>query len=174
MSLEEATVSSMWEIAAIVEVLERKGLCTKPGLYDLITEFRRKNPRACLPETAFPEPCLLTETENMVIDDILELLNKHGRLRTSHKTYWIDRGESLRRGSGWRRGRRTNKEAVMGLPLVGRTFRAGLGSVRLPMLSLCPFAVTDSSLAQAAEQADLLDINTATAEQLKALHLTRR
>jgi hypothetical protein len=26
MSIEEATVSRMWEIAAIVEVLERKGL----------------------------------------------------------------------------------------------------------------------------------------------------
>ncbi len=26
MSIEEATVSNMWEIAAIVEVLERKGL----------------------------------------------------------------------------------------------------------------------------------------------------
>jgi hypothetical protein len=30
MSLEEATVSNRWEIAAIVEVLERKGLCTSP------------------------------------------------------------------------------------------------------------------------------------------------
>ena len=30
MSIEEATLSNMWEIAAIVEVLERKGLCTKP------------------------------------------------------------------------------------------------------------------------------------------------
>ena len=29
MSIEEATVSNMWEIAAIVEVLERQGLCTK-------------------------------------------------------------------------------------------------------------------------------------------------
>ena len=29
MSLEEATVSNMWEIAAIVELLEQKGLCTK-------------------------------------------------------------------------------------------------------------------------------------------------
>jgi hypothetical protein len=44
MSLEEATVSDMWEIAAIVEVLERKGLCAKQDLYDIITEFRRKNP----------------------------------------------------------------------------------------------------------------------------------
>ena len=43
MSIEEA--SNMWEIAA----------------YDIITEFRRKNPRASIPETAFPEPYLLTE-----------------------------------------------------------------------------------------------------------------
>jgi len=36
----------MWEIAAIVEVLERKGLCRKHDLYDIIAEFLRKNPRA--------------------------------------------------------------------------------------------------------------------------------
>ena len=28
-SIEEATVSNLWEIAAIVEVLERTGFCTK-------------------------------------------------------------------------------------------------------------------------------------------------
>ena len=83
MSVEEATVSNMWEIAAIVEVLERKGLCTKQDLYDIISEFRRTNPRAKIPETAFPEPYLLTETENKIIDDILELLNKHGLTRAS-------------------------------------------------------------------------------------------
>jgi hypothetical protein len=38
-SIEEATLSNRWEIAAIVEVLERKGLCTKQHLYDIITEF---------------------------------------------------------------------------------------------------------------------------------------
>ena len=68
----------MWEIAAIVELLEQKGLCTKQDLHDIIAEFRCKNPRAQIPETAFPEPYLLTETENTIIDDILELLNKHG------------------------------------------------------------------------------------------------
>ena len=107
MSIEEATVSNMWEIAAIVEMLERKGLCTKQDLYDIITEFRRKNPRAKIPETAFPEPYLLTETENKVISDILELLNKHGL--TSHQS--MNLLERLVRiiemGSGWRRGRRT-------------------------------------------------------------------
>ena len=84
MSLEEATISNMWEIAAIVEVLERKGLCTKQDLYDIIAEFRCTNPRAKIPETSFPEPYLLTETENKIIDDILELLNKHGL--TSHQS----------------------------------------------------------------------------------------
>jgi hypothetical protein len=68
MSIEEATVSNMWEIAAIVEVLERKGLCTKQDLYDIITKVRRTNPRASIPETAFPEPYLLTETENTIIE----------------------------------------------------------------------------------------------------------
>ena len=83
MPIEEATVSNMWEIAAIVEVLERKGLCSKQDLYDIISEYRGKNPRARIPETAFPEPDLLTETENHIIDDILALLNKNGL--TSHQ-----------------------------------------------------------------------------------------
>jgi hypothetical protein len=45
----------MEEIAAIVELLEGKGLCTKQDLYDIIAELRKKNPRAKIPETAFPE-----------------------------------------------------------------------------------------------------------------------
>ena len=46
--------------------------------------FRRKNPPASVPETAFPEPYLLAETENTITDGILELLNKHGL--TSHQS----------------------------------------------------------------------------------------
>ena len=84
MSIEEATISNMWEIAAIVELLEQKGLCTKQDLHTIIDELRKKNPRARIPETAFPEPYLLTETENKIIDDILALLNQHGL--TSHQS----------------------------------------------------------------------------------------
>lgn len=68
----------------MLDLLERKGLCTKQDLHTIIDELRRKNPRAPIPETAFPEPYLLTETENKIIDDILELLNKVGL--TSHQS----------------------------------------------------------------------------------------
>lgn len=41
MSLEEVAISNMWEIAALVEVLEQKGLCTKQDLSDIIAEFHK-------------------------------------------------------------------------------------------------------------------------------------
>ncbi|MDR4470342.1 MAG: hypothetical protein MRJ68_18930 [Nitrospira sp.] len=78
MSIEEATISNMWEIAAIVEVLERKGLFAKQDLYDIIGELQTKNPRARLPETVFPSPYLMTQTEEQVINDLLAVINKHG------------------------------------------------------------------------------------------------
>ena len=57
----------------------------------------------------------------------------------------------------------------MGIALVKWALRAGLGSALLLALPLFPFAVTVSSAGQMAEKSDLLDINTATADQLKAL-----
>jgi competence protein ComEA len=48
------------------------------------------------------------------------------------------------------------------------SFRWAL-AVLLFAFCLVPLSVSQSSRLQAAEQADLLDINTATAEQLKAL-----
>ena len=50
MSIGKATVSNMWGTTTIGEVLERKGLRTKQGLYDIIIEFRPKIPRANIPE----------------------------------------------------------------------------------------------------------------------------
>jgi len=41
MSLEEATISNMWEIAAIVEVLERKGLRQEIPRRVIRTEIQR-------------------------------------------------------------------------------------------------------------------------------------
>ena len=78
MSLEEATISNMWEIAALVELLEQKGICTKQDLVNTVIELRKKNPRAQIPETVFPSPYLLSQTEEKVIDDLLAVLNQHG------------------------------------------------------------------------------------------------
>ena len=78
MSLEELALSNMWEIAAIVELPEKKGLCKKQDLYYIITELRKKNPRTPIPETVFPSPYLMTQTEEQIVSDILAVINKHG------------------------------------------------------------------------------------------------
>ena len=78
MSIEEATISNMWEIAALVELLEQKGLCTKQDLVNWVIELRKKNPRARIPETVFPSPELLSQTEEKVVDDILAVLTRNG------------------------------------------------------------------------------------------------
>ncbi len=40
-TLEELAISSMWEMAALVEVLEKKGLLTKQDILDAIRELRQ-------------------------------------------------------------------------------------------------------------------------------------
>lgn len=50
MSIKEASVSNMWEIAATVELLEQKGLYAKQDLHAIIDEPRKKNPRASISE----------------------------------------------------------------------------------------------------------------------------
>ena len=40
-TIEDLAISSMREIAALVEVLERKGVLTRQEIYDAITELRR-------------------------------------------------------------------------------------------------------------------------------------
>lgn len=57
----------------------------------------------------------------------------------------------------------------MGARLVTWTIAVGLLGVVLLTVPLVPLTTTGSVAAYAAEQDDLLDINTATAEQLKAL-----
>jgi hypothetical protein len=65
MSLEEDTISNLWNIAALVEVLEQKGLCIKQDLYDIIAELRKTRPPALIPQTVFPSPYELWQMEEM-------------------------------------------------------------------------------------------------------------
>jgi competence protein ComEA len=61
------------------------------------------------------------------------------------------------------------KEVVMRSKLMKWTRGVGLASLLLLALPLLPSPGNGSSMIQAAEQSDLLDINTATADQLKTL-----
>ena len=45
-TLEELTLSNMWEVAGLIEVLEKKGLLTKKEILVAIRELREKNPTA--------------------------------------------------------------------------------------------------------------------------------
>jgi hypothetical protein len=44
---------------------------------NVLHPFHRKNPRARIPEIAFPEPYIFNDTENIFLDDILALLTKN-------------------------------------------------------------------------------------------------
>ncbi len=41
-TIEEMAISSMWEVAALVEVLERKGILTKQEVLDMIQKLRQR------------------------------------------------------------------------------------------------------------------------------------
>ncbi len=48
-TLEELAISNMWENAALVELLECKGILTKQDVLDMIQEQRRREPTAIAP-----------------------------------------------------------------------------------------------------------------------------
>src|SRR5881409_2503298 len=82
-TIGELAISSMWEMVALVEVLERKGICTKQEVLDMIQELRRKNPTAVPPPELSPEPYQNTQAENALIDRVFELFDATGL--TSHQ-----------------------------------------------------------------------------------------
>ena len=104
MSLKEDTISNLWEIAALVEVLEQKGRCTKQDLDDIIAELRKTRPQARIPETVFPSPYLLSQTEEKVIDDILAVLNQHGMDSTQSRELLEQIGRIIEMGARLSRG----------------------------------------------------------------------
>ena len=83
-TFQDLTLSNMWEVAAVIEVLEKKELLTKKEILDAIRELRQKNPKARISleiegdpqQQAFPEPYLLTETHEVLITRIMELMNE--------------------------------------------------------------------------------------------------
>jgi len=83
--------------------------------------------------------------------------------RMNNRPSQVGPGEEVTRNTLQEQG------GAVGARYVSWILNAGLGSVLLFALPLFPLAVTDSSLVHAAEKSGLLDINRATADQLKAL-----
>ena len=48
-TLEELAIANMWEISALVELLERKGILTRKEVLDMIQELRQREPTAIPP-----------------------------------------------------------------------------------------------------------------------------
>src|SRR5438445_8524100 len=99
-TLDESTISNMWEITASVEVLERKGLFTKQDRYDVSGEFRRKNP--------------LFELGREVFREWYSHLGRHDRIRRrepdkAREALWGDCNcvSRSRGAAGWRAGATT-------------------------------------------------------------------
>jgi len=82
-SLEELTIANMWEGAALVEVLEKKGVMKKQDILEAIRELRKMNPQARTPlELDNPstnvEPRPKQVDGNTVVERILELIVEAG------------------------------------------------------------------------------------------------
>jgi len=53
-TFEELTLSNVWELEALISVLEKKGVITKQEILDAIHELRHKNPSAVAPQQDGP------------------------------------------------------------------------------------------------------------------------
>ena len=78
-TLEDLTISNMWEVAALIEVLEKKGVMTKQDILTEIRELRKMNPTARTPRefddsTEPPEQGSKQIDGNTVVERILELI----------------------------------------------------------------------------------------------------
>ncbi len=75
-TLEELTISNMWEVAGLIEVLEKKGLISKQDILTEIRELRKMNPTARTPRE-FDEPPKQGSKQvdgNTLVERILELI----------------------------------------------------------------------------------------------------
>ena len=82
-TLEKLSISNMWEVAALIEVLEEKGVMKKQDILDAIRELRQKNPQARTPieldhPSANAEPRPKQVDGNAFVERILELIVEAG------------------------------------------------------------------------------------------------
>ena len=74
---EEGVLANMWALEALVELLERKGICTKQEVHDMITELRRRHAELN-GKVIVPGPPPNTKEEQYLIDHMLRIIEGVG------------------------------------------------------------------------------------------------
>ena len=75
LNLCNMSIDSMYELAALGALLEQKGLITKHEILSLAKAFKQK---ADLANTTDPSQQPFTSLENTVIEQIMEVIERHG------------------------------------------------------------------------------------------------
>ncbi len=75
LKLCDMSIDSMYELAALGELLEKKGLLTKHEILSLATELKHQKPLADATDLHAQR---FTPKENAVIEQIMEVIERHG------------------------------------------------------------------------------------------------
>lgn len=82
---EEGVLANMWALEASVELLERKGVCTKHEVHDMITELRMRHAELN-GKVIVPRLPANTKEEQYLIDHMLKILEAVGLQPRSRKS----------------------------------------------------------------------------------------
>ena len=89
LTLVEMSIDNTYELAALGELLEQKGVLTKDEIITLAKELKRKTPptdsRTALTTATPPQP-RFTETDNAIIEEIMAVILQHGLSADHAKT----------------------------------------------------------------------------------------
>ncbi len=73
-TVDEGVLANMWVMEAIVELLERKGLCTKQEVHDMVAELRTRHGELN-GKIIVPRPPPNTKEEQFLVDHVLKLVD---------------------------------------------------------------------------------------------------
>ncbi len=73
-TVDEGVLANMWVMEAIVELLERKGLCTKQEVHDMVAELRKRHGELN-GKVIVPGPPPNTKEEQFLVDHVLKLVD---------------------------------------------------------------------------------------------------
>ena len=73
-TVDEGVLANMWVMEAIVELLERKGLCTKQEVHDMVAELRKRHGELN-GKVIVPGPPPNTKEEQFLVDHVVKLVD---------------------------------------------------------------------------------------------------